>query len=150
MAAEPYRDSIHIEADPELVFDYFTRPEALVRWMGDRAVLDPKPGGEFTLWFEERCVQGRYVEVDRPRRLVITWGRRGSREMPPFSSTLEVSFAPEAGGTRVSIVHSGLPDSEATRHALGWKHYLGRLEVLGTGREPEAHHTPPSLTEGAD
>jgi uncharacterized protein YndB with AHSA1/START domain len=150
VAADPYRDSIFIEAAPDLVFDYFTRPEALVRWMGDRAVLDPKPGGEFTLWFDERCVQGRYVEVDRPRRLVITWGRRGSREMPPFSSTLEVSFMPEAGGTRVSVVHSGLPHSEAQRHALGWAHYLGRLRTLGSGREPEAHSTPRSLTEGAD
>jgi uncharacterized protein YndB with AHSA1/START domain len=148
--AEPYRDSIHIEADPDLVFDYFTRPEALVRWMGDRAVVDPKPGGEFTLWFDERCVQGQYVEVDRPRRLVITWGRRGSREMPPFSSTLEVNFTPEGGGTRVSIVHSGLPEGERPRHELGWQHYLRRLQVLGSGREPDAHFTPASLTEGVD
>lgn len=150
MTAEPYRDSIHIEADPDLVFDYFTRPEALVRWMGDRAVLDPQPGGEFTLWFDERCVQGRYVEVDRPRRLVISWGRRGSREMPPFSSTLEVDFTPEVDGTRVSIVHSGLPDSERPRHALGWKHYLSRLQVLGSGSQPGPHSTPASLTDGAD
>jgi uncharacterized protein YndB with AHSA1/START domain len=148
--AEPYRDSIHIEADPDLVFDYFTRPEALVRWMGDRAVVDPRPGGEFTLWFDERCVQGRYVEVDRPRRLVISWGRRGSREAPPFSSTLEVNFTPEVDGTRVSIVHSGLPDGERTRHALGWTHYLGRLQQLGAGSEPDPHFTPASLTDGAD
>ncbi len=149
MTAEPYRDSIHIDAAPDVVFDYFTRPEALVRWMGDRAELDPKPGGEFTLWFEERCVEGRYVEVDRPRHLVISWGRRGSQEMPPFSSTLEVNFTPEDGGTRVSIVHSGLPGSERPRHALGWQHYLSRLQVLGSGHEPAPHLTP-SLTEGAD
>jgi uncharacterized protein YndB with AHSA1/START domain len=148
--AEPYRDSIFIEADPDCVFDYFTQPEALVRWMGDRAVLDPRPGGEFTLFINGRCVQGRYVEVDRPRRLVISWGRRGSRHMPPFSSTLEVSFASEGGGTRVSVVHRGLPQSEAARHALGWRHYLGRLRVLGSGREPEPNHAPPELSEGAD
>ena len=150
MAADPYRDSIHIDAEPGLVFDYFTKPEALVRWMGDRAVLDARPGGEYTLWFDERCVQGRYVEVDRPRRLVITWGRRGSGEMPPFSSTLEVTFTREAGGTRVSIVHRGLPESERARHALGWQHYLARLRVLGSGRDPEPHVTPARLTDGAD
>ena len=150
MTAEPYRDSIHIEAVPEVVFEYFTRPEALVQWMGDRAEVEPKPGGRFKLWFEERCVEGRYIEVDRPRRLVISWGRRGSREMPPFSSTLEVVLSPEDGGTRVSIVHSGLPDSELPRHALGWAHYLGRLQVFGSGGVPEAHVTPASLTEGAD
>jgi uncharacterized protein YndB with AHSA1/START domain len=150
VAAEPYRQSIVIEAEPELVFDYFVAPEALVRWMGDRAVLDPRPGGEFTLWFDDRCVQGRYVEVDRPRRLVITWGRQGSRELPPFSSTLEVSFARDGEGTRVSIVHHGLPASEAPRHALGWQHYLARLQRVGAGQEPEPHVVPAELTDGAD
>jgi uncharacterized protein YndB with AHSA1/START domain len=150
VAAEPFRDSILVEAAPDLVFDYFTRAEALVRWMGDRAVLDARPGGEFTLFFDDRRVEGRYVEVDRPRRLVITWGRSGSREVPPFSSTLEVTFAPETGGTRVSVVHHGLPDSEAARHALGWHHYLGRLQILGSGREPEPHRTPANLTDGAN
>ena len=150
MGAEPYRDSILIEAAPDVVFEYFTRPEALVRWMGDRAVLDPRPGGEFTLYFDDRCVRGRYVEVDRPRRLVISWGREGSLELPPFSSRLEVSFGPEGQGTRVSVIHHGLPQSETSRHALGWQHYLGRLRILGAGGEPEAHHVPVALTEGAD
>jgi uncharacterized protein YndB with AHSA1/START domain len=147
---EPYRDSIYIEAEPNEVFDYFTRPDALASWMGDRAVLDPRPGGEFTLYFDDRCVEGRYVQVDRPHRLVITWGRQGSRQMPPLSSTLEVSFVAEAGGTRVSIVHHGLPESEATRHALGWQHYLPRLKLVGEGHEVAPHHTPSTLTDGVD
>ena len=92
--------------------------------MGDRAVLDPRPGGEFTLYFDDRCVQGQYVVLERPHRLVITWGRLGSHELPPFSSTLEVSLAREGEGTRVAIVHQGLPESEAPRHAAGWRHYL--------------------------
>jgi uncharacterized protein YndB with AHSA1/START domain len=148
--AEPYRDSIFIDAEPDFVFDYFIKPEALVRWMGDRAVLDPRPGGEFTLHFDDRCVEGRYVEIDRPRRIVLTWGRRGSKQMPPLSSTLEVTFAKEGDGTRVSIVHRGLPKSELHRHALGWKHYLARLQQVGEGKTPEAHTTPPELTDGAD
>jgi uncharacterized protein YndB with AHSA1/START domain len=148
--AEPYWDSIYIAADPSAVFEYFTRPEALVRWMGDRAVLDPRPGGEFTLFFGDKCVEGKYVEVDPPRRLVIAWGRRGSPSFPPLTSTLEVLFLREDGGTRVEIVHSGLPDSEAPRHALGWKHYLGRLQVLGFGKQLETHVTPQSLLDGAD
>ena len=33
-----------------IVFEYFTKPDALsFGGMGDRAVLDPRPGGEFTL-----------------------------------------------------------------------------------------------------
>ncbi|MDB4957180.1 MAG: hypothetical protein JWO36_4749 [Myxococcales bacterium] len=150
MAAEAYRDSIYIEAPPEIVFDYFTKPEALVSWMGDRAILDPRPNGEFTLFFDDRCVEGRYLEIERPRRLVITWGRQGSGELPPFSSTLEVAFALEGAGTRVSIVHHGLPMSEIRRHALGWQHYLERLRVVGSGGTVDPHRMPAELAEGAD
>ena len=150
MSADPYRDSIHVAAEPSVVFEYFTRPEALVRWMGDRAVLDPRPGGEFTLFFGDKCVEGRYIELDPPRRLVIAWGRRGSPSFPPSVSTLEVLLIPENDGTRVEIAHWGLPRDEVARHALGWTHYLGRLQLLGSGGEPESHVTPSSLLDGVD
>jgi uncharacterized protein YndB with AHSA1/START domain len=80
------------------VFEDFTRPDALVRWMGTARSWEPRPGGEFTVLFDDRCVRGRYVEIDRRRRLVISWGRGGSRETLPFFSTLEVSFTAEARG----------------------------------------------------
>lgn len=150
MAAEPYRDSIYIEAAPRVVFEYFTKPEALASWMGDRALLDPRPGGQFVLFFEKRAVEGKYIELDPPRRLVISWGRAGSSELPPESSTLEVTLRPERTGTRVDIVHWGLPKSEMQRHALGWHHYLSRLARVAVGREVELHRTPDELTRGVD
>jgi uncharacterized protein YndB with AHSA1/START domain len=108
-----------------------------VRWMGELAVLDPRPGGEFTLFFGGNAVRGRYLELDPPRRVVISWGRGGSAEFPPEASTLEVTLEPEGAGTRVSIVHSGLPEAEAPRHAAGWRGYLARLaEVAGVAVIP--------------
>ncbi len=150
MAAEPYRASIHIDADPSVVFTYFTNPQALASWLGDRAILDPRPGGRFTVFFADKAVEGRYMEIDPPRRLVITWGRAGSPTFPPHASTLEVTLTPEAGGTRVAIVHTGLPESEAPRHALGWRHYLARLAVVGSGGKADPHQVPEELTRGAD
>ncbi len=150
MPAEPYRDSIHIAADPAVVFQFFTEPRRLATWLGDEAILEPRPGGRFTVFFDDRAVEGHYLEVDPPRRLVITWGRLGSPTFPPRSSTLEVTLTPEAGGTRVAIVHSGLPESEAQRHALGWQHYLARLATAAAGGSAEPHHVPGELTRGAD
>ena len=150
MAAEPYRDSIYIEAPPSVVFDYFTKPEALASWMGDRAILDPRPGGNFIVFFEERVVEGKYVTLESPRRLVISWGRAGSRSLPPESSILEVTLEIEGTGTRVDIVHSGLPESEAQRHAEGWRHYFSRLARVAAGGTVDPHHTPEELTRGVD
>ena len=150
MVAEPYQDSIFIAAGPEVVFDYFIKPEALVRWLGDTAVLEPHPGGRFSVVLGGRTVEGRYIELERPSRVVISWGRVGSLELPPGVSRLEVSIRPEGNGSRVSIVHSGLPDTERRRHALGWRHYLERLTEAAEGRRPYPHYVPQHLVEGAD
>jgi uncharacterized protein YndB with AHSA1/START domain len=83
MTTDPYRGSVHIEAPPERVFEMFTKPEQILRWMGVRAVLDPRPGGEFRLYISGVPVVGRYLEVDPPRRVVISWGREGLRASHP-------------------------------------------------------------------
>ena len=45
MTAEPVRAQVLIDASPERVWE-FTRPEAIIRWMGEHAALAPRPGGE--------------------------------------------------------------------------------------------------------
>jgi uncharacterized protein YndB with AHSA1/START domain len=124
---EPLRAAIHIDAEPPQVFAYFTRPEAMVRWMGEFAHLDARPGGEFAVDIRGVPVRGRYLEVDPPTRLLISWGHAGSDRLPPGASTLEVRLTPEHGGTRVEITHRGLPEPEATRHLSGWRYFLVRL-----------------------
>src|SRR6266545_4915814 len=82
--AAPYTASVHIDA--ERVFDHFTRPDAILCWMGDYAALDPTPGGQFTLDLNGVPVRGRYLAVDRPRRLLLSWGTpalSGCHRAPP-------------------------------------------------------------------
>lgn len=145
----PYTASVHIDADPDRVFDYFTRPDAILRWMGDYAVLDPAPGGQFTLDINGVPVRGRYLIVDRPRRLVIAWGHAGSERLPPGASTVEITLDPHDGGTTVSVTHTGLPEPEAEQHRLGWPHFLARLAIAAAGRDPGPDpwaSTPPTQT----
>jgi len=127
MPAEPITATVHIEAPPERVFEYFTRPEALLRWMGHHAVLDPTPGGEFTVDIRGVPVRGRYLEVEPPSRLLISWGHAGSDRLPPGTSRLEIRLHPVAGGTTVTISHRGLPQPEATGHRQGWRQFLDQL-----------------------
>jgi uncharacterized protein YndB with AHSA1/START domain len=138
MAAEPLTTSVFVEAEPHEVYEYFTRAEAMVRWMGQYALLDARPGGEFTVDIEGTPVRGRYQTLDPPDRIVFSWGFAGSEELPPGSSTVEVRFVREATGTRVDVVHSGLPPARTPTHAAGWRRYLDRLalEVSGSSIDP--------------
>ena len=101
---------------------------------GECALLEARPDGEFTVDLEGTPVRGRYRELDPPNGVAFTWGFAGSDELPPGSSTVEVLFVPEAGGTRVEVVHSGLPPARRQRYAEGWRKYLDRLAIeVGPG-----------------
>lgn len=136
MGAEPVTAAVHIDAAPEEVYEYFTRPEAIVTWMGGHALLEAEPGGQFALDIKGALVRGRFLHLDPPHRLLISWGYAGSDVLPPGASTVEVRLTPDHGGTRVELEHRGLPAGERPGHATGWRHYLARLEVAAPGRDP--------------
>jgi uncharacterized protein YndB with AHSA1/START domain len=136
MATEPLTASVHIEAAPEQVFEYFTSPEAIVRWMGDYALLQAAPGGTFEVDINGVPVRGRYLEVDPPHRLLISWGHAGSDRLPPGASTVEVRLSPAGGGTRVEIEHRDLPQDMRDAFGRGWPHFVARLAVAAAGGDP--------------
>ena len=135
-----YERTIAIDASPETVWEFFVDPQKLMRWMGMDAELEAQPGGIY------RCnvipghtARGEFVEVDKPHRVVFTWGWDGNDGVPPGSSTIEAELTPEGDGTSLRFVHRDLPSAEAVAsHAEGWNHYLGRLEVAAAGGDPGA------------
>jgi uncharacterized protein YndB with AHSA1/START domain len=136
MTADPVIASVHIDAPPERVYEYFVKPEAIVTWMGDYALLEASPGGRFDVDVKGAPVRGRFLDLDPPRRLVISWGYAGSDDLPPGTSIVEVRLTAERGGTRVELEHRDLPAGQRPGHVSGWTHYLGRLIAAGAGRDP--------------
>lgn len=130
---------VRIQARPETVFRYFTDATLYRRWMGSDAELDPRPGGLFQVRFPGRpAVEGRYLIVSPPDRLVFSWGWVGSADVPPGSTTVEVVLTPDGRGTLVRLIHRGLPSAtERDQHTEGWDHYLVRLSKAAEGIEPD-------------
>jgi uncharacterized protein YndB with AHSA1/START domain len=83
-------------------------------------------------------VRGQYIEVDPPRRLVVSWGIAGSDDFPPGSSQVEFTLTATSNGTALRLVHVGLPDTYEQGHAAGWRHYFARLQVAALGSDPGA------------
>ena len=133
VGADRVRATVHIEAPPERVWEYFTRPEAMVRWMGEYVLLEPEPGGRFTVDVKGAPVRGRFLRLDPPRRLLISWGYAGSDRLGPGASTVEIRLTAEGAGTRVDLEHRDLPPAEQPGHATGWAHYLARLAAAAVG-----------------
>lgn len=127
---------IRIEASPETVYGYFVEPELMMRWMGQRAELDPRPDGALRIDVDGAHVaSGKYLELVPHERIVFTWGWEGPDALtPPGSTTVEVTLAAAGGATVLRLVHRDLPSAElVARHSEGWDHYLARLEIAPTG-----------------
>jgi uncharacterized protein YndB with AHSA1/START domain len=119
-----------INADAEAVFQMFVDPAQFGLWMAEGATLDAEPGG-VVRWTHPNgdSVSGQFVELDRPRRIVFTYGWEHSEvEIPPGSTTVEIDIvAQEDGSTLLTLMHRGLEDRAADAHQGGWRHYLDRL-----------------------
>jgi uncharacterized protein YndB with AHSA1/START domain len=140
-----------IAASPETVWEFLVDPEKATRWMGSSATLEATPGGEYRVdVIGGHIASGEFVEVERPRRLVHTfgWEPEGGQDnrVPPGSSTIEIELVPSGDGTTLRFRHYGLPNAEAAQsHAHGWDHYLGRLVVAARGDDPGEDRGPEGM-----
>ena len=108
----------------------------MIRWMGQHATLQPVPGGAFEIDINGVPVRGRYLEIDPPRRVLVSWGVAGHPSLPPGATQVEFTLTPTAAGTRLRLVHRSLPPDQAPIHATGWPHFLGRLARAAAGQDP--------------
>ena len=142
-AAPRVEVTITIRAPRERVFDAWLTPDRLARFLcaGETHVAsvetDPRVGGSFRVVMANARGgnsdhRGRYLEIDRPAQLRFTWisGATNGRE-----TDVTVTFETVAEGTRVTLVHVGLPDAAAaSRHEGGWHSILRKCgEALDEG-----------------
>jgi uncharacterized protein YndB with AHSA1/START domain len=141
-----FSTSIEIEAPIELVFEHLVEPDRMTSWMGQHAALQPVPGGEFSVDINGYLVRGEYIEVERPNRVVVSWGMAGVADLPPGSSRVEFVLSPTPRGTNVRLRHTNLPESRSKGHAAGWANYMDRLAAAARGVDPGPDSWSPTNT----
>lgn len=133
-------------ATPERVFTAWCAAEHVRRWFCPQhcsvpqAKIEPRVGGAFELCMRlpdgtEHWMQGRFVQVDPPRRLVID-AMVGPPQGDSFFRVRTVaSFEPMRSGTRLQVVQSYEPLQPQARAMIGgaergWAETLDRLGAL--------------------
>ena len=123
----------------ERVFDAWLDPELIGRWMFGpdlrdeqvvRIAVDPRVGGKFSFLVRRGQLEidhvGTYREIDRPRRLVFTWGIAGESS---DESVVSIDIAPRESGCELVLTHEMDPKwrDYATRTQAGWTKMLAAL-----------------------
>jgi uncharacterized protein YndB with AHSA1/START domain len=127
------------DAPPAEVWDAWTNPDRLPRWLGTvSGTLEP--GGEVLLLMttDDKPVPCRIVDCQPERRLAVIWCQPGEPE-----SAAEIRLRPDENGdgtigTILTLEHGRLPKDLAVGYGYGWEDFLDRLAALLTGGDPGA------------
>lgn len=152
MSIAPIVHSVFVEAPPERAFALFTGR------MGDwwdrgktvggkphvAIVIEPVPGGR---WYERdaegnETMWGNVIAWEPPRRLLLAWrlGHDFAYD-PELETELQVSFAPEGEGTRVTLEHRHLERFGARAREVaeklrnGWPGIIARFTEFARAEE---------------
>ena len=133
--------SVEIARTPDRVFQALVSPE-IIEWWVNPGVFDTKEwSGDVRLGGSWRssgvargqpyALEGKFLEIDPPRKLVHTWHFAGA---PETTSTVTYMLETIPGGTRLTVRHTGIaaPD-QRNNVGAGWRSSLDRLaEIMPT------------------
>jgi uncharacterized protein YndB with AHSA1/START domain len=135
-----------VSAPPEIVFRAWTDARQLAEWWGPKGFTNPvceadaRVGGAIRIDMRAPDgvvypMTGRYVEIDRPHRLVFTTAALDGEGRPMFEVLNTVTFTEAADGTEISLVAqvtSTTPDAPRylSGMSMGWSQSLDRLGAL--------------------
>ena len=141
--ASPGRDEATLElhrefdASPQAVFDAWMTREAWAAWIGPEGMncevptLEPKVGGRYEITMrlgngQVIPVSGVFKVIERPRRLVFSWGWNGD---PARQSLITLEFKARGARTELVLRQEGL-GTAANRddHGRGWSSALNKLQ----------------------
>ena len=130
--------SAELAAAPERVFQALASPE-IVDWWVNPGVFDTREwsgdvrvGGQWRASGiargEAYALEGKFLEVDPPRKLVQTWHFAGA---PGTPSTVSYLLEPIDGGTRLTVRHADIaPPDRRSNVGAGWRSSFDRLSEI--------------------
>ena len=127
MTTEKISVVTEVSASPEDVYDAWLDSKRHSAMTGGRAEIAARVGGRHTAW--DGYIEGQIVDLQAGLRIAKLWR---TREFPVDApdSHVEITFLPVAGGTRVAVFHTEIPEGQGQRYELGWEqHYFAPMRA---------------------
>jgi uncharacterized protein YndB with AHSA1/START domain len=134
--------TVEIEATPERVFQAISTDEVCQWWVRPGVFdtrewkADLRVGGRWSTSGIARgnpyTLEGEFLEVDPPRKLVQTWRTVGAPGPAGAVTTVSYVLEPTEKGTRITLRHWGFGTRQGTEgNGIGWETSFQKLaEVL--------------------
>ena len=134
MKKEALRASCVVPSTPHAVYCAWLDGAQHSAFTGGKAAINANVGANFTAW--DGYITGKNIQLDLGRRIIQSWR---TSEFPKGSpdSRLEIHFEPVFDGTRVTILHSDIPEGQGEKYRAGWndkyfqpmRAYFGKMAI---------------------
>jgi activator of HSP90 ATPase len=104
------------------LFDAWLNSDEHSDFTGTKAVIRPSVASKFSAG--DNYITGSNITIQPYGRIVQSWR---TKDFPAgaVDSRLEILFEKANGGTRITILHTNIPDGQAKTYEKGWKdHYF--------------------------
>jgi len=117
-----------IEADPEIVFGFFTDPARWAMWWGAGSTIDARPGGALLICHSNGLESvGEVLDVKPHDRIVFTMSLHAHVPVPPEDSRVTFRLETRGEGTLVHVTHELADASVRDLMPQGWRFHLSRF-----------------------
>lgn len=117
--------TVLIQAEPEIVFEFFTQTDRWAAWWGAGSTIEARPGGRVFIRHPEGTeVTGEVAEIAPPERIAFTYGFVSGKPIPPGSSLVTIRLEPQGTATRLHLLHEFADAAARDAHVQGWRYQL--------------------------
>lgn len=112
--------SIILPTEPAEIYKAWMSTKGHSAMTGAEAKVNPKVGGRFTAWDE--YIEGTTEELEMNQRIVQRWRTTDFPNDSP-DSLVEIILEAVEKGTKMTLIHSEIPDGQKESYKKGWKDF---------------------------
>ncbi|RZF58986.1 SRPBCC domain-containing protein [Sphingobacterium corticibacterium] len=103
-----------VAAPPEDIYRALTTEITIRLWTGDEVLIDPREGGEFSMW--DGAITGKFIQLDPYKKIVQQWYFGEQAE----DSIVTIKLHEDKKGTSFELQHTNIPDEAFDEIVEGW------------------------------
>jgi activator of HSP90 ATPase len=112
--------TVNLPVKTEKIYKAWLSSNGHTAMTGSPAKVDGRVEGDFTAW--DGYIWGTFLELDEDRKIVQAW-RTSEFPEEADDSHVEVLLEDENGETKLTLVHTDIPDGQADGYKLGWEDF---------------------------
>jgi hypothetical protein len=108
---------------------------------GGAAKIEGSVGSKFSAW--NNYITGKLITLDLGRRIIMSW-RTTDFPRDAADSRVEIQFEALGGNTRITILHTEIPEGQGEKYKKGWMdNYVNPMRAFFSKYLPDPRKPPP-------